>query len=503
MNNRIESIFLICIVIIGLFPTNIVINGKAEFEIQSSTNILLPHNPISIKNNDQFIKENGVVSGNGTKTNPYIIEYWDINASTNHGIQIGYTTAYFIIRNCNIYNGRNNESKYTGILLYYVSNGVIENCTITHNDRGILLYECTNICIKNCDAINNTNGICFKYSSQNTIINCITYSNIYCGIAFTLASNNNSITNCISHSNKRGCGVYFSSNNSITSSTLYDNYIGIDLNEAKNGQITCNNISNNIYGFDIGFDCFNNLIYHNNIINNTYNIDSYLNNNRWDKGYQYGGNYWGENYSCDMYSGWGYMYLRVSGRDGIYDGVVNVSGGVKDNYPLAQPMNIPLPEVVVTDIKFSGRYFDDEFYLYTGDTIKITATVYNRNYVNMCKVNLHFFDDDKLICIQPLNFSDNKIEKNVVVNWSPTVSSIPNRTIKIKVFQVGLTDEKYSVFYRNVSVHHLPLFPTIGFLPICVGIGCILMGIILYLSDKKKSIRKISKSINFSKKNPT
>jgi hypothetical protein len=63
------------------------------------------HNPIYIDCDANFTVANGVSSGNGTASNPYIIENWDINASSANGIDISNTNAYFIIRNCVIHDG--------------------------------------------------------------------------------------------------------------------------------------------------------------------------------------------------------------------------------------------------------------------------------------------------------------------------------------------------------------------------------------------------------------
>ncbi|TDA33944.1 MAG: hypothetical protein DSO02_03230, partial [Hadesarchaea archaeon] len=58
-----------------------------------------PHAPIYIEGDGNFKPANGVRSGSGTKTDPYIIENWEIDASNAHGIHIKNTTAYFVIRN--------------------------------------------------------------------------------------------------------------------------------------------------------------------------------------------------------------------------------------------------------------------------------------------------------------------------------------------------------------------------------------------------------------------
>jgi parallel beta-helix repeat protein len=99
-----------------------------------------------------------------------------------------------------------------------------------------------------------------------------------------------------------------------------------------------NDIKSNNYGLRIRGSSDNNLIYHNNFINNNYNAydSGYL--NKWDNNYPSGGNYW------DDYSG------TDSNGDGIGDTAYDIPGGSsKDRYPFIKPIgwvnsppNIPM-----------------------------------------------------------------------------------------------------------------------------------------------------------------
>ena len=93
------------------------------------------HKPIYIVGDADFTEENGVIGGEGTKDDPYIIANWIIKANMtvtlddlpfNTGIYIANTTKYFIIRNVTIYGGD------FGIVLDNVSNFIIENSTFTN-----------------------------------------------------------------------------------------------------------------------------------------------------------------------------------------------------------------------------------------------------------------------------------------------------------------------------------------------------------------------------------
>jgi parallel beta-helix repeat protein len=138
-----------------------------------------PHNPIYINGNSGFTAANGVTGGNGTESNPYIIEGWDINASTADGIYIQHTDKYFIIRNCTIYGGKNNWKH--GIYFYNVTNGEIENGDIYNNKDGICLYESPNNNNITANQIYNNSryGILLYYSPNHNLRNNILENNTY------------------------------------------------------------------------------------------------------------------------------------------------------------------------------------------------------------------------------------------------------------------------------------------------------------------------------------
>jgi hypothetical protein len=102
-----------------------------------------PHAPIEIKDDWSFNSINGVSGGDGTEGNPYVIENWEItNAS---GIYIKNTGAHFVIRNVTL------QSDYTdinmGIWFYYVSNGDIENVSVTRYGLGIEMMYCSHVTV--------------------------------------------------------------------------------------------------------------------------------------------------------------------------------------------------------------------------------------------------------------------------------------------------------------------------------------------------------------------
>jgi len=100
--------------------------------ISATPDGLVPHDPILIEGNDNFIPANGVSSGSGMLGDPYVIEGWDIEPKIKlshglvglSGIQIIDTDACFIIRNRKVHDGK--AENLSGITFYNVKNGKIE-----------------------------------------------------------------------------------------------------------------------------------------------------------------------------------------------------------------------------------------------------------------------------------------------------------------------------------------------------------------------------------------
>lgn len=132
--------------------------------------------PIRINGNSGFTVSNGVIAGNGSQTNPYIIEGWEINGSGyGFGIYIGNTTDYFIIRNCYLHHASGNPGEFTknsGIFLYNAINGKIENATISSN--GIGIYA---VFSSGCTIISNAVSQCTETGLQIYLSDTISITN--------------------------------------------------------------------------------------------------------------------------------------------------------------------------------------------------------------------------------------------------------------------------------------------------------------------------------------
>ncbi|MEM2481168.1 MAG: right-handed parallel beta-helix repeat-containing protein, partial [Candidatus Hadarchaeales archaeon] len=110
--------------------------------------------------------DSGVRFGSGTENDPYVIKNWIISASNGNGIHIGNTTAYFIIRNCWIENGK--DLGYEGIWLDNVRNGRVENCVVKNNRIALWIVSSSNIVAGN-NQFENTSQWEISCTGSNSI----------------------------------------------------------------------------------------------------------------------------------------------------------------------------------------------------------------------------------------------------------------------------------------------------------------------------------------------
>jgi len=237
------------------------------------------HTRISITDNSQFTSANGVTGGDGSADNAYIIENWIISAKNANGIYIQNTTAYFIVRNCLVENGK--SSGYYGIYLDNVINGRIENNTYRNNSNGIYLYK----------------------SNYNTLTNN-TCSNNYYGICLSSSSYDN-LTGNTCGNNSNGIYLYYSFYDNLTNDNCSNNGLyGIYLQNSSNNTLTNNNTcSNNEYGIYLRNSSYDNLI--NNTCGNNGDSGIYLSfssNNTLDNDNCSSNNYYGIYLYASSYS---------------------------------------------------------------------------------------------------------------------------------------------------------------------------------------------------------
>jgi len=264
----------------------------------------------------------------------------NITASEWNGICLNYSSS-------NTIYGNNITNTEFGILLVnYSSSNTIYGNNITNGGGGISLWDSSNSnTIYENNITNARYGISLLPSSNSTIYgNNITNNVGYTGIyLFGSSSNNKIYGNAIR--NTDGCGIWLDSSpsnnkiyeNDITANSVNGIYLGYSSNS---NTIYGNDITNARYG--ISFLCSsNNMIYHNNFVDSTYQqVWSYESMNVWDDGYPSGGNYWNDYNGIDVKKG---LDQDEPGSDGIGDSPVVIDASNEDGYPLMDPYGSPPP----------------------------------------------------------------------------------------------------------------------------------------------------------------
>jgi parallel beta-helix repeat protein len=288
---RIKTYFLLLLTILAIIlffsidSRSIIINSRGDnnsYIDSKAQNIqkgffspqLVDHEPISINNNNDLIKqakEEGW-AGNGSLSNPYLITGFNISGSGDL-VTVRNTNLCFQIINSIISNGNGD-----GVVLINVTNGAIVNTTISSNAReGISLYEQTgknslmNISIVNNLIFNNNNNgisidVVFVRISQITIKNNEISNNGKNGIYLYADDEYYPIYHCfignnnISSNNKHGIILEVNCHNNIILSNLisYNSETGIYLDDYNHyNNITGNTVvQNGGVGIDLD-DSFN------------------------------------------------------------------------------------------------------------------------------------------------------------------------------------------------------------------------------------------------------
>ena len=185
------------------------------------------------------------------------------------------------------------------------------------NQNGITLGIGNNITVKNLKLSSFNIGIVVMGSDYNKILeNTITDN--FRGLDFTSSENDTVSGNYIA--NNIGGIALENMYNSIVENTITNNSnFGIHLYGAGCNNIIGNNITDNGRGILVSI-CYNNVIYHNNFVNNTNHVETDDSNSIWDNGEE--GNYW------DNYTG------LDSDGDSIGDTPYIIGENNQDNYPL-------------------------------------------------------------------------------------------------------------------------------------------------------------------------
>ena len=368
---------------LNIFKNNTMVGNLHNFGIESW--ILIP-------------QEWGINPPSKPQISPFLLNQIDTSNTVN-----GKPIYYWINR-----NGEQVPSDAGYVVLINSTNMIAKDLTLQNNEQGILLFDTTNTTISNSIIAETRYGIQVKsfYYNDVPLNNTFSQNNIINnGAGISLDSDGNKVSRNVLKLNL--AGVYArSDHNLITENVVINNTLppeeewilgyeppnterlvfayalgpaGILL-EASNNIVCYNTIQDNEYGMSIGLLSCNgdNIIHHNNFINNTmHGLVGTI--NTWEGGYPSGGNYWSDYEGVDAYNG---PYQNETGSDGIGDTVYFVGKWVNlvracspealnqwDQYPLMAPVSlfdagtwnsVPYNVHVVSNSTISGFHFDPQ-----------------------------------------------------------------------------------------------------------------------------------------------
>ncbi|MGY5881986.1 MAG: NosD domain-containing protein [Candidatus Thorarchaeota archaeon] len=273
--------------------------------------------PSRINNNTEF--ETQGWPGHGTSANPYLIENLIIDSvigpHDDNAIHISDTDVFFVIKNCTLVKPEYLSSET--LRFYNVTNGGIENCTITHdspipfeNAYGLYIYRSSNIHISGCVVSGYNYGI-YLYGSTRTSIKSTSFSNQDDYSIRVLFCNDTEISgNAAIGTGRRGTytGIYVAGDclnccvisNSINNCSqsgiriqskvdvhIYGNIVthsqrGVLLQGINHSLIEYNTFTNNDRGILVASDAFDNTLSNNVFGENDVNAEDRGHNNTWD-----------------------------------------------------------------------------------------------------------------------------------------------------------------------------------------------------------------------------
>ena len=198
-----------------------ILSGTAVSGVSPVQGVLYAsHVPIAINGNSGFNTGNGVRSGDGSPSNPYIISGWRISVLLSDAVSVRGTTAFFVLQNVEIDSG---NLTHNGIVLTNVAHARISNSTISGNISGILVVRSTDVIISGNSLLSNQFGISVESTSLLVKISGNSVASSQNFAIHTSSSSNITISDNAVSLNGKGVILESSSNITFTRNTFHRN----------------------------------------------------------------------------------------------------------------------------------------------------------------------------------------------------------------------------------------------------------------------------------------
>jgi hypothetical protein len=307
--------------------------------------------------------------------------------------------------------------------------------------------------------------------SDNTFI-----GNNTLGSLFSHGSNVRLEKNLVWNVDSNTCCFIFDSDHWVEGNVILGKYgMGI---RGQGNTVFDNMVVNSKIALYFDMDAGNNIIYHNNFINNTVAVQmsSLLQNPSvavWDKGSEIGGNYWSDYLSK-------YPNAAEIDNSGLGNTPYFIDANNQDKYPLLHPLNITLDSLSTLPFSISSLLVQN-----VPPKISVLSPL-DLTY-NESSVSLDFFVDKQVDWVR---YSLDGIE-NVTISGNSTITNLTNGshnvTLYVKDTFGNIVASKIVIFsIATTTLGTQESFPTVPVIAVSgVSLTVIAIGLMAYFKKRK------------------
>src|SRR3990170_2379755 len=277
---------------------------------------------IAIYGDSELTPANGVVGGNGTSVDPYVISGWDIASGVDVGIRIVGTSSFVLVRDVRV-DGLG-ASLGAGIFLYGLSNVTVSDAVLKDVWEGIAVESAADVLITRLEITSGSVGVGIRGSGRVTVSDS-TFRGAGSGISAYMAQDlrveGNDIV--LRPGYMSGVSMRDVRDANVSRNVVVGGWSGIEAFDsmtvtvfsnavswasergiyADSGDFTAtwNELRRNRYGMYLYFATIT--VHHNRFIYNEIQSFDAGGNLPWDLGYPAGGNWWYDYEGVDACSG--------------------------------------------------------------------------------------------------------------------------------------------------------------------------------------------------------
>jgi len=218
--------------------------------VPGRTSAYTPHGPIEIDGDTAFTPANGVVSGTGTQSNPYVISGWEIATSGRHAIEIRNTRSHFVVRDVFLRYSGSPWDSFAGVRLTNAWNGATERGDINGFDYGVFFDQTSNVALLNTSFHGNTRALVVDRSADVRLAGNVVTDHEYWSFLVFSSSN---VTLDANRFERNGASIQIQLSRGVrvTSNNLTDTGIPLSLSGCEDVWITGNELWNPRDGIEL------------------------------------------------------------------------------------------------------------------------------------------------------------------------------------------------------------------------------------------------------------